>query len=308
MGTSRPRGWPLITRKSRREVKAVRRLELMRSLRASPVFSLVVLVTLGLFGFVGLVLLQPDLIGGLFGHDIAGHISRHFRDPQHRVHDLTFSFLMATAVVGMLAQLRRPSENVAGQLMALIPWVALGLAFARAPHWIPFAPAPIFAALTLLAISIHPTGRNLFRSFSVSRVNRVMLALVIIAAVPLLALASTNIGLQRTVSNDHAALGHYGFMAAFGFTVIGVGLLASLRPVGWRLTAWVAGFLPALLGVASVVFPDVDSNLGVVWALAAIAWGVGFVAAAELTRDAEGPTLLGSQGVISKIGTGLSSG
>lgn len=107
-------------------------------------------------------------------------------------------------------------------------------------------------------------------------------------------------GLQRTVTNDHAALGHYGFIAAFSFTVIGVGLLASLRPDGWRLTASVAGFLPALLGLASVVFSDADSSLGLVWALAAIAWGVVFVAAVELTQDAEGPTLLGSRGVVSK--------
>jgi hypothetical protein len=68
-----------------------------------------------------------------------------------------------------------------------------------------------------------------------------MLALVIVAAVPLLAFAATSIGLQRTVGDDHAAMGHYGYMAAFSFTVIGVGLLASLRPVGWWLAAWVAG-------------------------------------------------------------------
>jgi len=36
------------------------------------------------------------------------------------------------------------------------------------------------------------------------------------------------------------------------------------------------------------VYPDVDSSLGLVWALAAIAWGVVFVAAAKLTRDAVG--------------------
>ncbi|MBI2648212.1 MAG: hypothetical protein HYW93_00960 [Thaumarchaeota archaeon] len=60
--------------------------------------------------------------------------------------------------------------------------------------------------------------------------------------------------------------------------------MASLRPDGWRLTAWVAGLLPALLGLASVVFPDLSSSLGLVWGVAAIAWGVGFVAAAELTR------------------------
>lgn len=60
----------------------------------------------------------------------------------------------------------------------------------------------------------------------------------------LLAFASTNIRLQTTVADSHAAAGHYAFMAAFGFTVVAVALLASLRPDGWRLTAWVAGEPP----------------------------------------------------------------
>jgi hypothetical protein len=253
----------------------------MPSRRTSLVFSFVVLVTLVLVGLIGVVLFHPTVIGRVLGHDTAGHISQHFREHQHRVHDLTFSFIFATVLVGTLAQVRRPSENFAGQLMALIPWIALGPAFVLAKTWLPFAPAPILAALTLLAILLHPARQNFFRSFSISRVNGVMLALVLIAAVPLLAFASMNIGLQRNVTNDHAALGHYGFMAAFGLTTIGVGFLATLRPEGWRLTAWVAGALPALLGLASLVFRDVDSTLGRVWALAAIAWGIVFVGVAE---------------------------
>ncbi len=251
------------------------------------VFTLVVVVTLGLFGLVGVVLLQPGLIGGLqlHGQNIAAHISGHFRIPHHRIHDLTFSFLIGTAGLGMLAQLRMPSENVAGQVTALVPWAALGLASALTNTPVRFAPAPILGALTVIATILHPTGRDFFRSFGISRVNWVMLVLVIIAAVPLLAFAFTNIELQRTVTSDHAQLGHYGFMAAFSFTVIGVSLLSSLRPDGWRLTAWVVGLLPALLGLASMVFLDVDSSLGLVWGLASIAWGASFVATAELTRS-----------------------
>jgi hypothetical protein len=274
-------------------------VELKQSLGGSPVFALVVLFTLALVGFIGVVLVQPNLIAGLLGQDTAGHISGHFRDPPHRVHDLAFGFVFGTAVVGMLAQLRRPSLNVAGQLMALIPWAGLGLGFALTNSFT-FAAAPILAAFTLLATILHPTGGDFFRSFSISRVNRVMLALIVIAAVPLLASASTNIGLQRTLTNDHAALGHYGFMAAFAFTVIGVSLLASLRPDGWRLTAWVGGLLPALLGVASLVYRDVASSLGLVWSLAAIAWGVAFISAAELTGKRRVPTLLGSRSAASR--------
>jgi len=178
---------------------------------------------------------------------------------------------------------------VAGMLMALIPWVALLLAAVLSTDAgvVRSAERILVAAGTVVAAVLHPAGGGFFRSFSLSRVNWVMLALVIIAAVPLLAFASTNIGLQMTITNEHAAMGHYGFMAAFSFTVIGVGLLASLRPDGWRLTAWVAGLLPALLGMASVIFPDVESSLDPGWALAAITWGAVFIGAAVFTRDAE---------------------
>jgi hypothetical protein len=240
-------------------------------------------LTLALVGFIGVVLVQPNLIAGLLGQETAGHISGHFREPHHRVHDLTFGFVFGTAVVGMLVQLRRPSENMAGQLMAMIPWVGLGLDFALSGSFT-FAAAPILAAFTLLAAILHPAGSEFFRSFTVSRINWVLLALIVVAAVPLLAFASTNIGLQRTSGNEHAALGHYGFMSAFSFTVIGVGVLASLRLDGWRVTAWVGGALLALRGLASMVYPNVASSLGAAWRVAAIGWGVGFIAVAELTR------------------------
>jgi hypothetical protein len=265
--------------------------EMLHALRASPIFAVYALVTLGIAGVIGgmtfVMALQPGFMG-----------MAHFTEPSHRIHDLTYGFVFTTAVVGILAQLRRPSRNVAGMSMALIPWVGLLLAAVLSTDAgvIRSAERMLAAAGTVFVALLHPAGRAFFRSFSVSRVNRVMLALVIIAAVPLLVFASTNIGLQATVADEHAAMGHYGFMAAFGFTVVGVALLASLRPDGWRLTAWVAGLLPALLGLASLVYP-VSSSLGLPWALAAMAWGVGFIAAAERTRDAKSPTLPSSQGV-----------
>jgi hypothetical protein len=115
-----------------------------------------------------------------------------------------------------------------------------------------------------------------------------MLGLVGTAAVPLLLFAWTNIGLQRAGLTDHVMAGHYGFMAALSFTIIGVGVLSSARPDGWRIAAWVAGGLPVTLGVASIAFP-VDSSLELVWALAAIAWGIAFVVVAERRQSAGRP-------------------
>lgn len=240
---------------------------------------------------------------GLFDHNI----------PPHRIHDFAFSLLFWTAAVGMLAQLRRPRENVAGQLMALIPWAGLVLAFALTNFWRPIPFVAIFGGLTLLATLLHPAGRDLLTPFTDPRVNRVLLALVVIAAVPLIAFAGTSVGIQtgaieqahdhdhseggasEEVHEEHVEAGHFAIMAAFSFVLIGVGLLASLQPVGWWLPAWFAGFMAVVFGVASIAFQDIASSGGLLWGGAAILWGVGFVAAAELTQDAEAPTLLGAR-------------
>jgi hypothetical protein len=257
--------------------------EVKHSLRTSPGFSVAVLITLGLAGLIGLMTLLMILLGGFLG-------MAHFTEPHHRIHDLTYGFLFTTAVVGLVAQLRRPSRNLAGMLMALVPWVALLLAalLSADPGVIRSAERMLVATGTVVAVLLHPRRRDLFRSLRVSSMSWAIFGLVAAAAVPLLAYASTNLGLQGSVTSEHAAMGHYGFMAAFAFTVVGVGLLASLRPQGWRVAAWVAGFLPALLGVASLVYRDLDSSLDPEWALAAIGWGVAFVTAAMLSPDAEG--------------------
>ncbi|MPZ16027.1 MAG: hypothetical protein GEU73_16670 [Chloroflexi bacterium] len=275
--------------------------ETMQSLRASPLFGLFMLVTLAVVGLIGLMV---GLMALRLGSLLPGPFAQmgHFTEPHHRIHDLTYGFVFLPAVIGIVAQLRRPTHNVAGMVMALIPWVGLLLAavFSTTPFVILSAQSLLPAMLTVFTALLHPSVRDFFRSFSVSRVSRVMVVLVVIAAIPLLAFALTNIGLQRTVADEHASMGHYGFMAAFAFTVIGVGLLASLRPDGWRLIAWVAGLLPVLFGLTSVMYPDASSSLGLTWAVATIAWGLVFVAAAELTKNAELPTLLRLRGAVSE--------
>jgi hypothetical protein len=287
---------------------AIRRLQMQpllretqRSLRAWPVFAFYALATLGYATFIGLMFAQMALeldvfLPGQFGQMQHGAVG------SHRVHDVTYGLLVTTIVVGVLAQLRRPARNIAGMVMALIPFAGLLLAAVLSADGVDVVvrrnPLYQVAALAGMTALLHPTGLQSFRSFRVSRINWVMLALVGIASVPLISFASTNIRLQGTVLDEHFFLGHYGFMAAFGFTVIGVGLLASLRAEGWRLTAWVAGIVPTVVGVTSVLYRDATSSLDVGWALAAIAWGVAFVATAELTKDAEVPALFRLRGAV----------
>lgn len=269
--------------------------ETQRSLRASPVFAVYVLVTLGYAAFIGLMVTQMTLRLDFFLPGGFGQMAHGAAGP-HRVHDLTFAFLMTTGVIGILMQLRRPSKNVAGLVMAVIPFAALALAGILAGEFdivVRRNPSRSIGPIVAVAALLHPTGRRFFRSFKIARVNWIMGALVAASAVPLIGFASTNIRLQSDVPDEHFFQGHYGFMAAFAFTVIAVGVLASLRPDGWRLTAWVAGLLPIGLAVISVLYSDAASSLDSGWALAAAAWGVVFIAAAELTKDASGSRLFG---------------
>lgn len=240
-------------------------------------FRVAVLLTIGLAALFASMVGLMNVVPGFMG-------MTHFTEEHHRIHDLTFSLLNGTVVIGMLAQLRSPTRSVAGQLMALVPFAALLLAVALTNGWVLSPPWLILGAATVVSTMFHPAGDPL-RWFRGARPDRAMLALIGLAAVPLLGYAWTNIGLQRAGPTDHALAGHYGFMSAVTFTVIAVGVIASLRPAGWRLAAWVTGSLPISLGTASLIYyPHADSSLEPLWAAAAILWGAAFVATGELGR------------------------
>ncbi len=290
------------------------------------VFLFIVLAFLGLLGLLSTLLFLPDWLGWL-PYNIADKISamEHLTSTTDVIHELVFSLIIGTAAVGMITQLRKPSENIAGQLMALIAWFAWLIASFITNNWVPFILILIFGGLTLLATILHPKGAGLFSWFNIARVNRTRLLLITIVAVPLLLLAVININLQKenmnihqqndggkfisifghkipmhgegtetdqllvneSIEHDHSAIGHFKNMVAFSFIIILVGLLASLQPIGWWLTVWVTGFLPILLGFASLLFPENSASLSLIWGIVAIVWGISFIASDELTKNAK---------------------
>lgn len=263
--------------------------DVLRTLRTSPIFSFYVVATLVVAGIIGLITVNVIDLG-----------MAHFGQASHRTHDIAYGALFSTLVVGIVAQLGRPERNVAAAVMAQIPFVGLLLAAALAGEMdriVDFNPLRNAAAVGAVVPLLHPAGRSFFRSFNLKRISWPMSTMVGVAAVPLITFASTNIKLQQSVTDIHRFMGHFGFMAAFSYTVIGVGILASLRPVGWRLSAWVAGLLVALLGLTSLLYPDATSSLDVAWALMSIGWGVAFIALAVRTRAPASPTEAEARGV-----------
>lgn len=272
-------------------------------------FTVVVLLLLGVFVlFTGILLLGPVL---LFFPDALGV------NPDigpHRFHAMAISLVTWTVLIGLLAQLRSPRSNVAGHGLALLNFVTLGLAFVLTGYDESLVPFTVLGGLMLLATVLHPVGRGFLDSFDRRRTNLLLLVLVLVAAAPVLAYAATQIDLQtgtvdqshahgaaghsQAIHEEHVENGHFVNTAALSFIVIGAGLIASLRPDGWWLPAWFAGIVPVLLGLLSLLYPQPSSAFGPLWAGAAVAWGLTFIAVTEFTQTRNAPTLLGRLGVV----------
>jgi len=182
------------------------------------------------------------------------------------------------------------------------------------------APDPIvvlFIVIPIALIALHPARRQILRPHL--RVSPPMLALALVAALPLAAFAVAEVRLGFDASGPGRAAfdslpddldedefeeeldrrlrrltdsveefetarhyGHWSAMGGFALSVIALAWVASLRPAGgWRLLAWGAGLVLSIYGVASLVAPNDASAADGVWAVLAVGWGIAFIVVTE---------------------------
>jgi hypothetical protein len=114
------------------------------------------------------------------------------------------------------------------------------------------------------------------------RMSLVMIGLVMASAALLLPFAVEQAGLQRTDrTSDHAAFYHWVEMAFTATGIVLVGLVAAVRPAAFRMATWGAGIALAVLGAASVLFPQHASALADPWCWAALVGGPAFIAVGD---------------------------
>jgi hypothetical protein len=207
----------------------------------------------------------------------------------HRVHDIGFGVIYGVILtVACLALTRRPDRKTSAFFQILAAAVAaLVAALASADsRYLLFGIVVTASAAILLAL--NPARAEVLRpTMSPSG----LLATVALAgSVPLVWFGLTMAGLQRTgpPADPHVKNDHWANMAAMAFALVLVGLLASARMRGWRLTAWCAGLGAAIFGLASIVFhrfPGTNGaypgSEGIGWGLAATLGGLAFIAVAE---------------------------
>lgn len=212
------------------------------------------------------------------------------------VTDLGFFALGAVIITtGFVVQLRAPERHIAGLQQAAVGLFALGVAGLIGERIEPLTGAAILIVATAALVALHPVGHAFFALGP--RPSPRLAALALAAAVPAGLYALTMLGEARRAGPScflgRCAYGdRFAEMAALAIATMAMALLAAFRPEGWHVTAWSAGAAAALVGAASLAWPDLPGSLG--WAGGAIAlvWGALFVAVAEGERHRRVPQRL----------------
>lgn len=201
------------------------------------------------------------------------------------VTDLGF-FALGVIIIGtgFAVQLRAPERKIAGVQQAVIGILALGVAGLVGGRVEPFTGSLLFLIASALLVALHPARREFFK---VNRgISPRLGALSILATIPATAYAASMLAqarqagpscfLGRCASGDRFAE-----MAALALAIAAGGVLAASKPVGWRMTGWSVGAAAIIVGVSSLVLPEVPGALGRIGGAFALGWGVLFVAVTE---------------------------
>jgi hypothetical protein len=110
-----------------------------------------------------------------------------------------------------------------------------------------------------------------------------MAGLTALAAIPwiVFALSQAEFARLNLPTDEHAQLEHWIRMAVFAIVMIVWALIGATDLPGWRLTAWTVAYGSIVYGLQSLVFPSQASAAAAGWAIAALAWGVAYLVAAE---------------------------
>jgi hypothetical protein len=202
----------------------------------------------------------------------------------HRFHEIAWGVIEGIVLFTALAvQIRRSQRKVGHIQQVLAGAIALIAVMILARSFDPFT--GIFILLVVVLLLLHPARSDGFRM--ARPVDGKLTTMALVAAVPLWAYAFNEISrhLNAPTGDPHADLAHYAGTAAVAIAIPLVGLVASFRTPGSRLSLWCAGLGAITLGTAGIVFPDQASSIGIVWGAAAVAWGIIFSAVGKLLAE-----------------------
>ncbi|MFD1512107.1 hypothetical protein [Halomarina rubra] len=195
----------------------------------------------------------------------------------HYVHDMAFGALLFVMTAGMAIQLYRPLRRGAALVLAAFIGLVIILVSTAIDGFDPLF--TLLNGLPVLALALHPAGRDALRLERPA--DRYLGLLTVVAAVPLLAFAVQEAGLQMSATDEHAAFLHYAGMALLSVSIVLGGVLATF---GSRFGAWAAGLMMAVFALTSIQAPTLVSSLGTTVGYVVLVGAIAFVAVEEYER------------------------
>lgn len=206
----------------------------------------------------------------------------------HQVHDMTIAALIwLMLMIPLVLLLYHPMtrvNTVLAPLVLLVPHAVL----AYLVDSFLFMPMVVMSSLALLVVLLHPAGRSLARFDRIETIDKRLVGVYVLAAIPLLVYAGLEVAKQLGPVDEHVVIVHYGGMAVGAFYIVLMGALAVARVRDWRYATWSTGSVAAFIGLVSVVYPTVESSVGVIGGSLLVLWAVAFVAGVEYTRRSYG--------------------
>jgi hypothetical protein len=201
------------------------------------------------------------------------------------VTDLGFFALGAVIITtGFVVQLWTPEHKIAGVQQAVIGLLALGVAGLIGRRVEPLTGSLLSLAASAILVALHPARREFFKIKT--HLSPRLGALSILAAFPATVYAAAML-VQARQAGPSCFLGRCAYgdrfaeVAALSIAIVVGGMLAASKPGGWKVTAWCVGAAAVIVGLASIVLPEVPGAVGQAGGAAAVAWGVLFVVVAE---------------------------
>ena len=195
----------------------------------------------------------------------------------HHVHDLAWGaaegiLLLVPLLMAVAGSLRgRPTPAVLQQALAVLAALA-------AVMLLTLSPDPFTAVLAVLVLGgVLLTGRHAVRPGMRPRTSRALAVLAAVAAVALVPYALAAAAAQRAGDSVQAERLGYTGAAVWALALVAVVAVAAVRSPGWRVPALSASAAACVVGVASLVWPQVPSSLGRPGGLIALAWAVAVV-------------------------------
>lgn len=204
----------------------------------------------------------------------------------HRYHELSWGVLEAVViVVGLVASLWRPERRPAAYQQVLIGLGALGVTMALIRE-IDVATI-VVGALIIGGGLLHP-ARQAWRELGPWDGPSLMVGAVVAAPLVWYAVGQSALHRAAPAGDPHMELAHYAGTTAVALALAGVAVLSASRRPGHRLVTTSAAVGLAVLGIASLVWPDLESSFGVAGGIAALVAAAAIVAAG--LRPADGGT------------------